>query len=554
MPLPATTPRPRRASAWVFPSLFAVALAAVAGLAVYGLAQPDKKDDPPKSRFKPTVAAPELEGGGAWMNTAGPIQLKDLRGKVIVLDFWTLCCINCIHTIPDLARLEKKYANELVVIGVHSPKFENEHDTESIRKAVMRYEVKHPVVNDANMRIWRTYECSSWPTLYLIDPEGKIVARGSGEGLYEALDEAIAELIKVHKEKKTLNDKPLKFELAKESGDSPLFFPGKVVADGPGDRLFIADSTHHRIVITDLAGKKIAVAGTGVSGLKDGAFDQAQFNDPQGMAVKGDTLYVADRRNHVIRELDLKAKTVKTVAGTGRQGRDRDAGGPAKKTGLNSPWDVLLKDKTLFIALAGHHQIWTLDLEKGEVEPYAGSGRENIADGALPDANFAQPSGLTTDGKYLYVADSEVSGVRRVPMKGRGEVRTLVGEGLFEFGDVTHSPARSLALGFGERYTYRLQHALGVAYADGKVYVADTYNSKVKVLDPVTRRIDTLIGGEPEGWLSTPVLQEPGGISYAGGKLYLADTNAHRIRVVDLKTRAISTLKLQGVEAPKLAP
>src|SRR5207244_3715407 len=148
--------------------------------------------------------APELDGGVAWLNTAGPIRLRDLRGKIVVLDFWTLCCINCMHTLPDLTKLEKKYPNQLVVIGVHTAKFENERDTESIRKAVLRYEITHPVVNDAAMRIWRTYEVQSWPTLYLIDPEGYIVGRGSGEGLYEALDAAIAKQIKVHRAKKTL--------------------------------------------------------------------------------------------------------------------------------------------------------------------------------------------------------------------------------------------------------------------------------------------------------------------------------------------------------------
>src|SRR5262249_46227251 len=149
MSRPAPTPQPRISSPWLWPSLFAVALVAAAGVAVYGFRQPDKKDDPPKPRYKATVAAPELEGGVASLNTPGPLPLKDLRGKVVVLDFWTFCCINCIHTMPDLARLEKKYANELVVIGVHSAKFENERDTESIRKAVLRYEIKHPVVNDA---------------------------------------------------------------------------------------------------------------------------------------------------------------------------------------------------------------------------------------------------------------------------------------------------------------------------------------------------------------------------------------------------------------------
>ncbi len=488
------------------------------------------------------MAAPELEGGVAWLNTAGPVHLKDLRGKIVILDFWTLCCINCIHTLPDLARLEKKYAKELVVIGVHSAKFENEKSTDSIRKAVLRYEVHHPVVNDASMRIWQRYGVSSWPTLVLIDPEGNLVGYASGEGNFALLDRAISRLIEMHKATKTLNDKPLRFELAHENGASPLFFPGKVLADAATRRLFIADSTHHRIVITDLEGNKVAVAGTGEAGRADGPFAKATFNDPQGMALDGDKLYVADRKNNLLRVLDLKAQTVATLAGTGEQGQDRENGGKALAVGLNSPWDLLLHGSQLFIAMAGDHQIWSLNLGTLEVAPYAGDGRENIADGSLSAAHFAQPSGLTTDGKTLYVADSEVSAVRAVPLDGKGNVKTLVGEGLFEFGDVD---------GVGDKA--RLQHALGVAWADGKLFVADTYNSKIKVLDPATRQCKTFLGGEPDGWLAGPLFNEPGGISYAAGKLYIADTNAHRIRVVDLKTKAVSTLKLQGVEAPKPA-
>jgi DNA-binding beta-propeller fold protein YncE len=485
--------------------------------------------------------APELDGGVAWLNTAGPIRMKDLRGKIVVLDFWTFCCINCIHTLPDLAKLEKKYANELVVIGVHSAKFANEKNTDAIRKAILRYQIKHPVVNDADMKIWRAYESQSWPSLYLIDPEGNLVGRGSGEGLGDALDRAIAQLIKVHKEKKTLNEKPLKFELAQEAGESPLFFPGKVLADASGNRLFIADSTHHRIVITDLEGKKIAVVGDGEPGSADGAFDKARFNDPQGLALSGDLLYVADRKNHLLRAVDLKAKEVKTVAGTGSQGQDRREGGPARKVGLNSPWDLLLAGDRLYIAMAGHHQIWALDLKKEVLSPYAGMGPENIADGPLDEALFAQPSGLATDGQNLYVADSEVSAIRKVPLGGKGAVKTIVGKGLFEFGDKD---------GTGD--TVRLQHALGVAYHDGKLYVADTYNSKIKVIDPEKRTSQTFLGGDAPGWLAAPVFNEPAGISYADGKLYVADTNAHRVRVIDLQTKAVSTLKLQGVEAPKV--
>ena len=368
--------RRRRLPRWLLPALLVGALAA--GLTVFAFlphntmpkaAAAADEETPSKERHRPP--APELDGGVAWLNTAGPLKLKDLRGKIVVLDFWTLCCINCIHTLPDLAKLEKKYADDLVIVGVHSPKFDEEKDTEAVRKAILRYEISHPVVNDANQTIWNAYDAHSWPTLVLIDPEGNLVAEGEGEGLYAALDVRIAALVKEYREKKLLDEKPRKFELAcySETGASPLFFPGKVLADEPSRRLFIADSTHHRIVITDLDGKKIAVAGDGQAGISDGPFDKARFNDPQGLALDGDTLYVADRKNNLIRALDLKAQTVQTIAGTGEQGEDRDDTGPALKTALNSPWDLLLHDGKLYIAMAGFHQILGARFGQGRDRP-----------------------------------------------------------------------------------------------------------------------------------------------------------------------------------------
>jgi thiol-disulfide isomerase/thioredoxin len=510
-------------------------------------AKPKAKDDEDPAPPPKLPKAPELEGGVAWLNTGKPLTLKELKGKVVLLDFWTLCCINCIHVMPDLARLEKKYANELVVIGVHSAKFDNEKNSESIRKAILRYDLRHPVVNDADQQIWRTYGCESWPTLILIDPEGNYLGQTSGEGKYEVLDKVIGKVVDEHRKKKTLNETPLRFDTAKfrDKVDSPLYFPGKVLADAKGDRLFIADSTNHRVVITDLKGNKVAVAGIGVPGRKDGAFAAAQFDDPQGMALNGDVLYVADRKNHCIRELDLNAKTVKTIAGTGEQDRDRGEGGPALERGLNSPWDLYLDGDRLFIAMAGHHQVWTLDLKEKRVEPFAGTGRENIKDGPHEVAWFAQPSGLTSDGKNLYVADCEVSAIRKVPMDGKGRVTTLVGRGLFEFGD-RDGPGRVDDPMERELKEAKLQHAIGVQYHDGKVYVADTYNSKLKVIDLADGSVSTVLGPKKDD--KDPPFIEPAGLSAANGKLYVADTNAHRIRVVDLKTKELTTLALKGVE------
>ncbi len=532
---------------WVLPAVLAGGL--VLGILIVVLMtspqpiqvrQLSATQDPPKERVK----APEFAEKLDWLNTAGPIKMADLKGKIVLLDFWTLCCINCIHILPDLAKLEKKYPNELVVIGVHSAKFDNEKDTKSIRKAVLRYEIAHPVVNDGDHKVWDAFDVSSWPTFALVDAEGNYIGTVSGEGNFDVMDKVIGKLIAEAKAKKVLNETPLRFDLVRyrEAGDTPLFFPGKILADEKTDRLFVADSTHHRVVVTNLKGEKQAVIGTGTPGNKDGKFADAQFDDPQGMALDGDTLYIADRKNHTIRAADLKAGTVKTVAGTGTQARDtRDTDAPADplKTGLNSPWDLLKVSNTLFIAMAGHHQIWTYDLKAQKIQTFAGTGRENIDDGPHYAANFGQPSGLSADDKYLYVADSEGSAIRRVPLNGEGRVTTLLGKpgrgSLFYFGDKD-----------GEADEAKLQHALGVTVVGGKLLIADTYNNKLKEYDPATKKVKTLLGGEAKD----PAVNEPGGMSVAAGKLYIADTNAHRIRVVDLKTNAISTLDLKGVEPP----
>jgi hypothetical protein len=381
-----------------------------------------------------------------------------------------------------------------------------------------------------------------------------LVGEASGEAHFKvkALDQSIAALIQKHRNNKTLDEKPIRFDTAefRDQADTPLYFPGKVVADEKGQRIFIADSTHHRIVITDMNGKKIAIAGTGRPGNKDGSFDKAQFDDPQGMAVRDDIVYVADRKNNTIRRLDLKAQTVRTIAGTGRQ--DTNNGGPALLRGLNSPWDLWLDGQRLLIAMSGGHQIWSLDLKTSIMGPIAGNGNENLVDGPRHSASFAQPSGLTSDGKYLYIADPEVSAVRRLPNEGNGSVETLVGRGLFDFGD-QDGPGQVADVNERKSREAQLQHAIGVAYHKGKLYVADTYNSKIKMINLSSGLVTSYLGGSAKNG-EERLFNEPAGLSVAGDTLYVADTNAHRIRVIDLKTAITKTLELKDVppvEEPK---
>ncbi len=470
------------------------------------------------------VPAPAFPGGLDWINTGGePVMLDELRGKVVLLDFWTYGCINCFHIIPDLKRLQEKHGNALVVVGVHSAKFESEGDTRRIRSIAQRYGRKEPIVNDHAFEIWRAYGVRAWPTLVLIDPAGNLVGQVAGEGHHALLDDAIGRLIA---EFGTRVDRtPLPFESARaEQEDTFLRFPGKILADERTQHLFIADSNHHRIVVTRFDGKVVEIIGDGTPGLRDGDIDDARFNQPQGLALNGDTLYVADTSNNAIRCIDLETRTVTTVAGTGEQVYMQRDTYRARGTPLNSPWDVLWHDGLLYIAMAGQHQLWTYDPKKERLEAFAGTRREALVDGPRMEAALNQPSGLATDGKRLYFADSEASAIRYVDLAS-GDVETVVGTGLFDFGDVD-----------GRGDDVRLQHPLGIAFGDGMLYVADTYNDKIKVIDPGKRTSHTLAGGGE--------LFEPGGVAFAAGRLWIADTNHHAIVATPVAEPALERVKI----------
>jgi DNA-binding beta-propeller fold protein YncE len=397
------------------------------------------------------------------------------------------------------------------------------------------------VVNDADFLIWHRYGVRAWPTLILIDPQGHAVVAVAGEGHGPALDGRIEALIAEHRASGTLREGPGQRVIPDGGEATALAFPGKVAVDPATNRLAIADSGHHRILIADLEGTVHAVAGTGNPGALDGPFAEASFRHPQGLAFHGGRLYVADTENHLIRCLDIAAARVEPIAGTGRQAhgairiRKADAGPLA--TDLNSPWDLVVLNGSLHIAMAGCHQIWGLDLTTRRLELVCGTGREALIDGSREDAAMNQPSGIATDGSLLYVADSEASAIRSIDPRPGGRIRTLVGVGLFDFGDRD-----------GTGKSVRLQHPLGVAVLDGRIYIADTYNHKIKVLYPSLQRVETLFGTGRPGTASggQPQFFEPGGLAAAPGRLFIADTNNHRICVADLDAATMNPLSLQA--------
>ena len=490
------------------------------------------------------IAAPSLDGAVGWLNVAAPIELAQLRGKVVILDFWTYGCINCMHILRDLKTLETRFPDELVVIGVHAPKFTNEKDHDNLRRILVRYEIEHPVANDADHVIWRRYGVQAWPTRVIIDPAGNIVGTAMGEGNLEGFISAVRTVVRVFRETGAIDRAPLALDLERRRhADRPLLYPGKVLADEASGRLFISDSNHNRIVVASLDGRLIETIGSGIQGDNDGIFQQARFYRPQGLALDSHTLYVADTENHQIRVVDFQARAVHTVAGTGKQGAWSGDGGDALSIDLNSPWDLALKPGILIVAMAGPHQIWVVDLLHGQAYPYAGTGQEARTDGPVNTATFAQPSGLAISANTLFVADAEANVIRAVSLPPVNIVSTIAGGDLFEFGD---------ADGSGD--AVRLQHPLGVAVYGGRVFIADTYNHKIKMLDPASRAVTTFAGtgqaGHTDGAGGRAQFFEPGGLSIAGNKLYVADTNNHVVRTINLDTREVGTLVVEGLTPP----
>lgn len=436
-----------------------------------------------------------------------------------------------------------------MVIGVHSAKFPSEKQTENIRAAVMRHGIHHPVVNDAEFIIWDHYAVRAWPTVVLVDPVGKVVGQQAGEidadDFIPLLDAMIADF----DQQGLLNRGPIP-GLAPETAPGGLLrYPSKLLIH-TGDRLYVADTGHHRLLEMQLSldgfsGEIVRVFGAGEPGLRDGPVRQAQFHAPRGLALHGPVLYVADTENHAVRAVNLVHEQVKTVAGTGRKGVGRRNQGSPTEIDLRSPWALAALGEVLFIAMAGSHQIWVL-IEEQRLGVFAGSGAEALVDGPRGEAAFNQPSDLAYALGHLFVADAEASAIRAISLDGDMRVFTLVGQGLFEFGDVD-----------GKGEMVRLQHPTGLAVAlpDGTgegqpplLYLADSYNHKIKTLDPTSGEVRTLAGSGVPGLMDGPFLHaqffEPEGLALNGRRLYIADTNNHQIRVADLESRTVRTLAL----------
>ena len=484
---------------------------------------------PARTSRRARVRAPQLTGKGGWLNTGDKqYTLADLRGRIVILDFWTFCCINCLHVLDELRELEEKHRDTVVIIGVHSPKFVHEAEHQAVVDAVERYGVEHPVLDDPELATWKQYAVRAWPTLVVIDPEGYVVAQHAGEGHAHAIERLVEELETEHTAKGTLRrgDGPY---VAPEPEPTVLRFPGKALAL-PSGTFLVSDTTRHQLVELAADGETVVRRiGSGARGLHDGSADSATFNEPQGLALLDDgSVVVADTVNHALRRLDLTTGAVTTLAGTGRQWMQGEpTSGPAREVSLSSPWDVAWWQGKVWVAMAGVHQLWAYDPAADSTDPThpaeatvavtAGTTNEGLVDGPGPEAWFAQPSGLAATADRLWVADSETSALRWVDLDGA--VHTAVGTGLFDFGHRDGAAEQAL-----------LQHPLGVtALPDGSVAISDTYNHALRRYDPATGQVTTLATD----------LREPSDAVLVGDDILVVESARHRLTRLRLPEEAV---------------
>ncbi|HMV43555.1 MAG TPA: thioredoxin-like domain-containing protein [Leptospiraceae bacterium] len=497
----------------------------------------DNKDLPPKFKYGGTEPAFEFPVNAEWVNLKESISIEDLKGKITLLYFWKFTSIHCLQSLEEVKKLEKKWKKELIPIGIHAAKFTEEKKKNSILNAIYKLDIKHPVLNDKDFFYSSKYNVNSWPYFVLIDPTGNVLGIHIGEGFLEGFDKIIEGMVLEFQEKSLINFNPIqKLQTISFTSKSKLSFPTKIIFNQKGTEIFISDSHHNQVLRVDVETKKILDRiGSGEKGFKDGLFSAANFYSPQGMVLNDNLLYIADSKNHSIRIANLKTKNVSTLIGNGEQAKGINVTG--KGVSLISPSELILYKNKLYVTMQGAHQIWTVDISNGEADIYAGQGNENLFDGSLQEASFAQPISITRDNVSFYITDAETSSIRKINYKSKEKVKTLIGRGLLEFGDIN-----------GKWEKAKLQYPMAITYSNGFLYLADTLNHKIKQVDLLKEEITTLAGSGKEGADNGSSLEarfsSPEGIAVFKNKIFIADTNNHSIRFLDLETNIVSNFDI----------
>ena len=468
---------------------------------------------------------PEVPDQLHWFNVDSPVRLSEQKGRVILLNFNTYCSLRCLRVVEDLDYLADKYPNKLVVIGIHGPRFPAERSAGHVRHAISRHHIRHPVLHDPDYRLWQRFGIHSGPTLGVIDTQGNIVGSLSGEGNRHKLERIITALLARAGQAATGDEAPYVLKPASDPA-SPLCFPDKILATE--NRVYIADSGHHRVLATSSQGVILHQYGDGNPGFLDGNGFAAAFHAPQGMVIDDEFLYVADSGNHAIRRINIRNDDVVTLAGTGTMGREPvgEYFSNPLEVDLNTPGGLACKANMLYIAMTGLHQIWTLSLVTNTLEIFAGCGEEGLVDGASWNACFAQPSALSIIGQTLYVVDSGSSAIRSIDLNTR-HVTTLVGRGLFDFGDTD---------GIGPDASFQYPLDIKADQTRKSLWVADTYNNKIRKIRVDNKLVSSYRIKHP--------LNEPGGLAFSGNTLYIANTNRHEIVRVNLHSGTTESLNV----------
>lgn len=399
---------------------------------------------------RPRVEALPLHAGGGWLGV--PLStFRDLRGRVVLLHFWSASSVGSARAVEELRGLERRFADVLTVIGVHSPRFAHERRPQVVRDAVARLRLQHPVLDDYELVNWDAYAIDSVPTVVLLDHQGRVVGDAEGCGHAGELADAIERLVGEAEQEGALEREPLAatglldedLDMSPLAGDGELTFPAGVAADVHADgvrRIAIADTGRDRVLLCRPDGQLTEVL--------DG------YYRPQGLRFDGpDALLVCEPCADRVWRVDL-------ASGDRRLVTDR----------VLSPADVVRWHGRLVVAGAAQHVLIAVD-EDGATELLAGDGSEGLRDGAAPTGtSLAQPSALavTSDGELAFL-DAQSSSLRVLDRPG-GTVRTLVGI------DPERGGERD-----GDRAAAGLQHPLGLAAVGDELLIADTYNGRLRV-------------------------------------------------------------------------
>ena len=472
--------------------------------------------------MNPPLAAPEFPQGLEWLNSE-PVSMAEQRGRVVLLAFWAASSAYSHQVLIDLQSLMARFSDSATLVAVHTPKFEAERDSRLAQKALNSLGLRIPLVHDADFLLWQHFELTAWPSVVVIDTTQQLCRLLAGDSIKAELETLIGDLL----DQAGLKERV--FQAAptgsKPEPRLPLLFPAGIAVNA--NRLFVADTAHHRIVECSHDGRIMRQIGTGNPGLVDGNSAEACFNRPRGLFLSRDSLYIADAGNHALRRMSLLSGDTDTLAGNGTRGVSANlvAEDPLR-SGLDTPWALVGNHDKIYMAMATGQEIWEYDQGTRRIRSIAGTGHIGLCDGAGERAMLAQPSGMAMIQQTLYVVDSASSSVRGINVQG-GQVHTLLGHGLFDFGDQDGPRQHALQ---------QCPYGLCLDARAPQLWIADSYNNQIRSL--------RLGGGELKKLSLNYALCEPAAITSSEGVLWVTNTNAHEVLRIEIDTAQVRRLPI----------